>query len=234
MRILELLAFEPQSVPQLAAALGAQPRTVRRVVHQLVEQEYVELRDEQRRIFGPTMRLVAMAAQAVENSDLARVARPYALLLQASTHADVHVMVPSYGQVVCLVHVAGEGPASATPHIRELVPAHATAGGKALLAHREPWCRSLLTQPLASYTASTVTDPHVLRAELDEIKVRGHADDIGEYQPDVQATAVVVAIAGYAAAALSVSGRKLALDQMRPHLRRSADDLAHDLAVRKR
>jgi DNA-binding IclR family transcriptional regulator len=32
MRVLELLAYNPLSAPQLAEALGAHPRTVRRVV----------------------------------------------------------------------------------------------------------------------------------------------------------------------------------------------------------
>jgi predicted ArsR family transcriptional regulator len=39
MRVLELLACESLSAPQLAEALGAHPRTARRVLEQLVEEE---------------------------------------------------------------------------------------------------------------------------------------------------------------------------------------------------
>ena len=45
------------------------------------------------------------------------------------------------------------------PRLRELVPAHCTAGGKALLAARERWRASLLSAPLRAYTERTVTEP---------------------------------------------------------------------------
>jgi predicted ArsR family transcriptional regulator len=41
LRVVELLAFAPLSAPQLARALGAHPRTVRRVLARLVEDEYL-------------------------------------------------------------------------------------------------------------------------------------------------------------------------------------------------
>src|SRR5690242_13134885 len=80
MRILELLAFGSLSVPQLAEALHAHPRTVRRVLAQLLEDEYVTVTDDGRRTYAPTMRLVALAGQIVDGSPLARRGRPYVAL----------------------------------------------------------------------------------------------------------------------------------------------------------
>jgi DNA-binding IclR family transcriptional regulator len=61
------------------------------------------------------------------------------------------------------------------------MPAHATALGKALLAHHsyvaaELAGRSLLT----SYTPETVTDVYRFRQELEEVSRRGWASEVGE------------------------------------------------------
>lgn len=157
MRVLELLALAPLSAPQIAAGMHAQPRTVRRVLQRLVEEQYVTCRDERRRIYEPTMRLVSLAGQVVENSPLARVARPYVALLSRRTNANAHLMVPSYQSALCLVH-AGPGEPEVRPRLRELVPAHCTAGGKVLLAWRDRWRESVLAEPLARHTDRTTVD----------------------------------------------------------------------------
>src|SRR3954447_21351572 len=126
MRVLELLAFGPLSAPQVAAALHAHPRTVRRVLSRLVDEEYLTCSDDARRVYAPTMRLVALAGQVVERSPLARTARPYVRLLRGWTAAAAHLVVPSYGSVLCLVHASSDD--DVRPRLRELVPAHCTAG----------------------------------------------------------------------------------------------------------
>ena len=87
----------------------------------------------------------------------------------------------------------------------DLEPAHATAPGKALLAHRDAWRESILAQPLRRHTPRTLTDPRDLAAELTRIRTRGHATDHGEHHEDVHALAAPVFQAGDAVAAVAVS-----------------------------
>jgi DNA-binding IclR family transcriptional regulator len=61
-----------------------------------------------------------------------------------------------------------------------LLPAHASALGKALLAHRDQVASTLDGHALASFTPATVTDPDRLREELEETVRRGWAIDVGE------------------------------------------------------
>jgi DNA-binding IclR family transcriptional regulator len=210
MRVLELLAFAPLSAPQLAAALHAQPRTVRRVLGRLVEDGYVTYSDNSRRVYEPTMRLVAMAGQVVENSSLARRARPYVALLHERAGETAHLVVPSYQSVLCLVHAASGD--DGRPRLRELVPAHCTAGGKALLAWRDRWRESVLSAPLERFTERTVVDPAALRRTLERVRADGHATEDAEYQPDARAVAAPVVVAGEVIAALTLSGARLDLD----------------------
>lgn len=229
MRILELLAFSSLSVPRLAEVLHAHPRTVRRVVAQLVEDEYLTVTDDRRRIYAPTMRLVALAGQIVEASPLARRGRPYVTLAQERTGAAAHLLVPSYSAVVCLAH-CGAPDEEVRPGIRELVPAHGAAGGKVVLAWRDRWRESLLASPLQGVTGRTVTDPRALRQELDLVRRQGYAVEDGELQAGVRAVAVPVRLGGDVVAALSVSGARLDLAAATPRVIRLADELSPDLS----
>jgi DNA-binding IclR family transcriptional regulator len=230
MRILELLAFNSLSVPQLAEALHAHPRTVRRVLAQLLEDEYVTVTDDGRRVYAPTMRLVALAGQIVESSPLARLGRPYVALAQERTGATAHLLVPSYTAVLCLAH-CGASDADVRPRLRELVPAHCAAGGKVLLAWRDRWRESLLGRPLERVTSRTVTDVRALREELERVRREGYATENGEVQPKVRAVAAAVRGTGEIVAALSVSGRRLDLAAAAPRVIALADELSADLHV---
>ena len=230
MRILELLAFSRLSVPQLAEALHAHPRTVRRVLAQLVEDEYVTVSDDGRRMYAPTMRLVALAGQIVDGSPLARRGRPYVALAQERTGETAHLLVPSYTAVLCLAH-CGPTDEDVRPRLRELVPAHCAAGGKVLLAWRDRWRESLFTHPLERVTGRTVTDGRALREELDLVRREGYATEDGELQPKVRAVAAAVRTSGDVVAALSVSGRRLDLAAATPRVIQLADELSADLHV---
>jgi DNA-binding IclR family transcriptional regulator len=229
MRALELLAFAPLSAPKLAVALHSDPRTVRRLLSRLEQEGYVRSTKDVRRVYEPTMRLVALAGQVAENSSVARRARPYVALLHEQTAAAAHLAVPSYQSVLCLVHRASEadhGP----PRIRELVPAHCTAGGKALLAHRERWRESVLSVRLERYTERTVVDPATLRAELEDVRRTGYATEDGEFQPRVRAIAAPVLVDGEAVAALTASGRKLDTEAHATRVVAIATQIADDLS----
>jgi DNA-binding IclR family transcriptional regulator len=89
--------------------------------------------------------------------------------------------------------------------LRELAPAHASAPGKALLAHRPAWRESLLARPLKRHTDRTLTDPRDLNADLERTRHRGHATDHGEHDPQLHALAAPVLRADDAIAALGIT-----------------------------
>lgn len=229
MRALEMLALSPLSAPQLAATIDTHPRTMRRVLERLVVEGYVQRSGDTRRIYQPTMRLVALAAQVLEHSPVARRGRPYVELLHERSRMAAHLVAPSYGSVVCLCHAA-LGSQDEHPHLRELVPAHATAGGKLLLAHRDGWRRSLVAAGLAPHTDRTITEAAQLDEELVQIRADGHAIEDGEYQAGVRAVAAPVVFDGEVVAAVSASGRRMDIDAVLPHVLRAARDLTQDLA----
>jgi DNA-binding IclR family transcriptional regulator len=156
--------------------------TARRLLNRLVDDGYVARTEGERRMYSPTMRLVALAGQVVERSELARRAAAAVDRLHRETGAAAHLTAPSYRSVLCLVHRAGPAPEGFRPQLRELVPSHSTAAGKVLLAHRAEWRASVVSQGLERYTERTLVDPAELEREAVRIRERGFAIEDGEYR----------------------------------------------------
>ena len=190
MQALELLAFQPLSAPQVAAALDVHPRTARRLLNRLRADGYLTRTDDSRRLYAPTLRLVSLAGQIAARNRLVTLAPPFMTALGERTGTSVQLAIPSYGSVLVVLDAAAGG--RVEPRGSELVPPHCTAGGKALLAWRHAWRDSVLRTPLRSFTRRTVTDPGRLRAEAEVIRQQGYATELGEYRPRRRAAAAPV------------------------------------------
>ena len=236
MQALELLAFEPQSATQVAGRLHVVSRTARRLLTRLVDEEYVICQNAPAALGGRryalSLRLLALAGQALQRAEVPRVAAPFVTELHEQTGYAAHLLVPSYDSVLCLAH-AQDG-AQAVPVLRELAPCHCTAGGKALLSERPRWRDATLRGSLEAFTPHTTSDPSALRRQLDEIAVRGYAIEAGEHTPDQDGVAAVVRTeAGEAVAAIAVTAtRGLDVSAAARHVTRTAAAVSTCLASR--
>jgi IclR family transcriptional regulator, acetate operon repressor len=191
MRALELLAFGPASAPQLAAHLGVHPRTARRLLTRLVEEDYVIRRGPRPTRYQLTLRLPAMTAHAIGHAPLPRVAAPWLDELRQQTGLTAHVLAPSYDAVVCLLHSDGDTTPTRAA-LRELMPCHCTAPGQILLSYRAGWRESVLSRPLSACSPRTITDPARLRELLQTVAARGYAVEAGEFESDRHALAAPI------------------------------------------
>jgi DNA-binding IclR family transcriptional regulator len=228
MQVLELLAFQPLSAPQVAASLQIHPRTARRLLVRLHAEGYLTRGDDARRLYMPSMRVVALAGQIVARSPLTVHALPAVARLHQETGADAHLAVPSYLSALCVVHADGGCPARA--HARELVPAHCTASGKALMGWRQGWRDSVLDHPLERYTERTLVDRPALAREADATRARGYATEVEEFEDGVRAVAAPVFVGGEAVASLGLSGPALQIDAVVGRVVVLADELTAAMA----
>ena len=205
-RLMEVLASEPQSAPELAARLGIHPRTARRLLHRLEDEGYVKSgwRGARHR-YRMTMRLVALAAQIVERAEWVNVVEPAISRLREAVGGVCYLAVPSHVSVLCLIRTAGDPDPGCHPHLRELAPSHCTAAGKALLAWRDPWRDAVLTQVLPALTDHTVTGPQWLERELRRTVERGYSTEDRELDERTRGIgAPVFSADGEAVAAVAV------------------------------
>jgi DNA-binding IclR family transcriptional regulator len=202
---MELLAVRPCSAQELTDGLGIHVRTARRLLGRLESEGYVTRGRDRRRRYLPTMRVVALAGQVVERAELTRAAAPHVCALRDRVGESSHLCVPSHLFALCLVHATGQSSAACRPQVRELVPCHCTAAGKALLAWREPWRDGILTQPLEAFTERTIVGPVFLRRELARTAARGYSVEDGEFEPHTRGVAApVFSATGEAVAAIAV------------------------------
>jgi DNA-binding IclR family transcriptional regulator len=217
LQALEVLTFNDLSCPQVAATLQIHPRTARRLLLRLAADGYIEQSFDSRRRYRATLRVAALGAQLIAHHKLPRVATQHVAELHAATGAVAHLFIPSYRGVVCVVHCDDRGPTAVPqPALRELLPVHATAAGKVLLAFRQSWRDSVLTEPLPRYTDTTMTSALQLDRAATETRARGYAIDDSEYQDGVFGIAAPVFVGQDVPAALAISGPR-------------SDALAHDV-----
>jgi DNA-binding IclR family transcriptional regulator len=155
-------------------------------------------------------------------------ALPAVARLHQETGADAHLAVPSYLSALCVVHAGGA--CAARARVRELVPAHCTASGKALMGWRQGWRDSVLDHPLERHTDRTLVDRRALAGEADATRARGYASELEEFQPGVHGVAAPVFVGGEAVASLGLSGPGLDIEAVVSRVVVLADELTAAMA----
>jgi IclR family acetate operon transcriptional repressor len=124
----------------------------------------------------------------------------------------VNLAVLDRRHIVYVHQVESQRSVRAFNRVGNRVLAHASAAGKALLAHAPQAAIDALIEDgeLQALTPVTLTDPAALIADLERVRARGYALDLGEQDPEIVCVAASVPAAGLRpVAAVSVSGPAL-------------------------
>jgi IclR family transcriptional regulator, acetate operon repressor len=225
--LLEALADPPGSrgVSELAVRTGLPQATIHRLLATLVDRGYVRQDPETRR-YGLGGRVLRLAAGAEEL--LGATLRPYLAELVAVSGETANLAALEQGSVVYVAQAPSPHRMRMFTEVGNRVPAHSTAVGKVLLAHRpRTVVEQLLDHGLEARTPHTITDPDRFLDELDAVRADGYAVDDEEEELGVRCVAVPVYGMARGALAMSVSGPPSRLDDHRittlvPDLRRIA------------
>jgi DNA-binding IclR family transcriptional regulator len=206
--VLEILAAHREAgVTDIAAELGVHKSTAFRLVAVLESRGFVEQladRGKYRLGFG----VVRLAGAAAAQSDIAQEGRRVCQALAADLEETVNIAILDSDRAVNITQVRGPAALSTHNWVGQGTPLHATSSGKVLLAHAPDTVRkSALSRELQRYTGATITDPEVLRQDLDRIVELGWGSTVEEFEVGLSAVAAPVRGAdGDVVAALSVSG----------------------------
>jgi DNA-binding IclR family transcriptional regulator len=121
--------------------------------------------------------LYELGTRVVRDVDLPRIARPHLDKLATETGESVLLGILDEDSVLYLDR--GEAPMGLQMRANagRRGPLHATASGKVLLAFAADATlfERLLSEPLARFTATTITDPSALRSEIANVRVERYA-----------------------------------------------------------
>jgi DNA-binding IclR family transcriptional regulator len=206
--ILRLLSGRSRrlGVVELAGQLGLPKGTVHGILRTLQSVGFVEQdRDSGKYQLGAA--LLHIGSSYLDANELRTRALNWADALATQSGESVRIGTPHEKQVLIVHHVFRPDDSRQALEVGSLVPAHASALGKALLAHHRYLLAELRAEPLRSYTAATIVDVDRLEEELDEVSARGWASDIAELFAGVTSIAAPIEDRrGVIAGAIAISG----------------------------
>jgi DNA-binding IclR family transcriptional regulator len=202
--LLALQGARRLSLSDLAAQLALPNSTVHGILqtlatHGMVEQEPGSLRY----MLGPAV--LRLSSVYLDNLEFRSRALKWSEELARRSGLSVRAGVLLLGEVIIVHHEPRPDGSRQMPEVGFVMPAHASALGKALLAFRPDETTQLLTtNRLRSMTGETIVDPHALRDQLEQVSRTGIAAEhdealLGESSlaaPVFDATAMVVGAVG--------------------------------------
>lgn len=193
LQILSSLGEGERSLDQLASELDVHKTTVLRLLRTMEADRFVR-RDESHR-YRLGSRLFSLADAAREQHVVRAVAAPHLRQLNQRTGQTVHLAAWENGEVIYVDKL--DSVRSVRMYSQVGVPAalHCTAVGKVLLAAQPKRQREALLASIDyhAFTPQTITDPDVLRDELDEVRAQGWAQDRAEHESFINCIGAPVA-----------------------------------------
>jgi DNA-binding IclR family transcriptional regulator len=168
------------SLSELAARLDLAPSTTHGIVRSLVEHGMVvQERGSNRYQLGPAV--LRLGNVYLDTLELRSRAIPWAEELARRTGLAVRTGVLLIDDVVIIHHEPRPDGSRQMPEVGIVIPVHASALGKAMLAFLpEDEKRVLTAGELRSMTGETVTSPDLLRDQLDQVRSSGVATEQDE------------------------------------------------------
>ncbi|WP_240434452.1 IclR family transcriptional regulator [Streptomyces sp. YIM 130001] len=206
--ILQVLAARgPSGVTDIAEALEIHKSSVFRLLATLEARGLVEQDNERGRYrIGYTM--VELAGGVTKGDDLSLLSRPVCRELAAAVGETVNLAVHEGDEVISIDQVIGNAAITSIDWIGKRTPLHATSAGKVFLAHLpQDEVTEILAQPLEEYTEYTVTDPALLKEQLQTVRELGYGVASEEHEIGLAAlSAPVRSLNGEVVAAVTLSG----------------------------
>ena len=151
--------------------------------------------------------LLHMGSSYLDGNELRTRALNWSDSLASRSHESVRIGTLHEGRVLVVHHVFRPDDSRQALEVGALLPAHATAIGKALLAESPYVMAELAHAGFARFTSATITDPDQLRTQLRDIHERGWAADLEELvDGEVSYAAVIKDRRGLAVGAIGISG----------------------------
>ena len=205
--ILRLLAAQPVRLrlADIASSLQLAKGTAHGILRTLTEVQLVE-QDRETGKYQLGALWWDLGAAHLDANELRARSLNWADPLAARTGETVRVCVLTGRDAVVVHHVFRPDDSPQKADVGALLPAHACAPGKVLLAHASGTSAQTM-RTLTAFTARTVGSYAQLVRELSEIRGQGFAVEIGEWVPgQASIAAPICGLGGTVVAAVSIHG----------------------------
>jgi DNA-binding IclR family transcriptional regulator len=191
--ILRLLSGRSRrlGVVDLAGELDLPKGTVHGLLRTLQSVGFVE-QDPETGKYRLGAALLHMGSSYLDGNELRARALNWSDALAARTQEAVRIGTLHDSQVLIVHHVFRPDDTLQTLDVGSLLPAHATAIGKVLLAHHAYVTNEFNGRELAAFTTATITDPAALAREFALVRDQGWGAEVGELFPHQMSVAAPI------------------------------------------
>ncbi|GII86491.1 IclR family transcriptional regulator [Sphaerisporangium siamense] len=202
--VLEALADRggEAGLSEIAARTGLPYGTIHRLLRSLLARGYVRQESDRRYALGSALVRLGGTAERM----VGVWAQPYLEKMVALSGETANLAIMEGDFVIYLAQAASPRRLRMFAEVGRRVLPHSTAVGKVLLADRPDAAAVLGRTGLPRRTDHTVTTVEGMLAELDAVRERGYAVDLGEEELGVHCLAVPVRDGGRVVASMSISG----------------------------
>jgi IclR family acetate operon transcriptional repressor len=218
------------SLREISAALKLHPSTAHRVMATLVSQDFVGQEPDRR--YRLSLEAFAVGAGFLRRSAIRRAVSPALMRLTERTQVSSYLALWQHDKVVIVDTFPMPGMYYFHSEIGSIVPSHAAAIGKSLLAFRrkQDWRQA---GPLQRFTPNTITSMAALSSEMERVRRNGYSTDNEEVVPGCRCVASPIPN-GRATplAAISISGpTALVTPERVPELARMIQETCFQIAA---
>lgn len=216
LRIMEHLSTrrEGSSITEIATQLSLPKNSVFRIVRTLAASGYL---DEHGKSWRLSPKILSLGYTAVQSTNLISACMDEMRMLRDEINETIFVGALSEGKVVILEELASFQLVKFTVEIGHRVPIHASAPGKAILAHLPPAEQKDLLAHIAftRFNDRTIPGMKAMQAEIEKIMQLGYALDLGEEVAEIWcAASPVLDYRAYPIASIWLSGPQFRLANM--------------------
>lgn len=237
-RILEFIAERPRTAGEVAAHLDVHRTTALRIAQSLQDGGLVRRQPDGR--YGVGFRLTGLAQLALEQFDLAAIARPHLVELGERCDQTIHLASLERDTIVYADKIEPTNSVRMRSQIGHPVCLHTAGVAKAILAFLPGSRRDelLAEHRFERMTDTTITSASAFLDELERVRERGWATDNGELEDYVNCIAAPIrgsdgaVVAAVSVTALRVRADLEKLDEYRPMLLDVAERISNELGWR--
>lgn len=186
--------------------LGVARSTAHRLLAMLQHHEFIR-QDQGSRAYVPGRALLEIGLAAVGHLELREVAQPEVDRLSHEVRETVHLITLEGTRTLVIYSVESTEALRVSARTGGSMPPHCTASGKVLLSQLAPGKVADVVgpDPLEQLTPDSIATLAELAQDLDAVRRRGYATNIGENEPGVFSLGVGIPLPGGRPAALAVA-----------------------------
>jgi len=217
--VLEALAKRENGVgiTQLSKQLNLPKSTIHQILSTFKGVRFVDQNPEDKK-YHLGLRVFELGNIVQSQLQLRKIAHSCLYNLSRKTNETTYLVVLENDRIVYIDCVESTARLRAHPVFGERVPLHCTGVGKAVMAFlpEEKVNEIIYEGGLERFTENTITDPHLLKRELKEIRKRGYAIDNAEHEEGIRCVGAPIRNhRKEVSAAISVSGPSQRFDRSR-------------------